>query len=158
MVMCEAFFIDKNRRQKCYASMRYYLAKSEPSSFSIEDFEKEGTTKWDGVRNYAALIFLKQMEIGDRVFIYHSNGEAQIVGLGEVVEKAVKDETDERSISWYPILKYLKTFPKDIRVGLKEVKESGEFQDFSLVRQSRLSVMVAPMEFVDWLEKAGYKI
>jgi predicted RNA-binding protein with PUA-like domain len=138
--------------------MNYYLAKSEPTTFSIEDFEKEGTTKWDGVRNYAALIFLKQMEIGDKVFIYHSNGEAQIVGLGEVVAKAVKDETDERGISWYPELKFVTSFPKEIRVGLKEAKERSEFQDFALVKQSRLSVMPLPITFVNWLKKAGYKI
>jgi predicted RNA-binding protein with PUA-like domain len=141
-----------------YACMKYYLAKSEPTVFSIEDFEKEETTKWDGVRNYAALIFLKQMEIGDRVFIYHSNGEAQIVGLGEVVKKAVKDHTDQRGISWYPIFKYVNTFPKEIRVGLKEAKESGMFADFALVRQSRLSVMEVPMTFVEWLKKVGYYI
>jgi predicted RNA-binding protein with PUA-like domain len=138
--------------------MNYYLAKSEPPTFSIEDFEKEGTTKWDGVRNYAALIFLKQMEIGDKVFIYHSNGEAKIVGLGEVVKKAIKDETDEKGISWFPEFKFVQSFPLEIRIGLKEAKECGKFDDFALVRQSRLSVMLVPKEFVEWLKKAGYKI
>jgi predicted RNA-binding protein with PUA-like domain len=138
--------------------MNYYLAKSEPSAYSIEDFEKEGITKWDGVRNYAALIFLKQMEIGDKVLIYHSNGEAQIVGLGEVFAKAVKDETDERGISWYPVFRFVRSFPKTITVGLKEVKESGKFADFALVTQSRLSVMPVPFEFVKWLKNSGYEI
>jgi predicted RNA-binding protein with PUA-like domain len=138
--------------------MKYFLAKTEPSSFSIEDFEKEGITKWDGVRNYAALIHLKNMQIGDRVFIYHSMGEAQIVGLSEVIQTAIKDETDTRNISWYPKLKHLKTFPKEIRVGLKEAKESGLFEDFSLIKQSRLSVMECPEEFVDWLQTQNYSL
>ncbi len=133
----------------------YFLAKSEPSSFSIDDFARDKTTKWDGVRNYTALIALKNMKMGDRVLIYHSMGEAAIVGMGEVIAEAVKDETDERGISWYPMLKYLSTFTPDRRITLKQVKESGLFDDFALVRQSRLSVMPCPQTFIDWLETSG---
>ena len=135
--------------------MKYFLAKTEPGAYSIEDLEREGVTRWDGVHNHQAINVIKSWSIGDRVFIYHSMGQARIVGLGEVVTKPHKDEQDERGISWLADIRYIRTYPEDRRVSLKEVKESGMFTDFALVRQSRLSVMECPEEFVKWLEGRG---
>jgi predicted RNA-binding protein with PUA-like domain len=72
--------------------MRYWLMKSEPDVYSIDDLEKEGSTIWDGVRNYQARNFLKSMEPGDIAFFYHSNTKPPgIVGLGKVLEGNVVD-------------------------------------------------------------------
>lgn len=138
--------------------MKYFLAKTEPSGYSIEDLEREGTTPWDGVHSYQAINVIKSWQVGDRVFIYHSMGQARIVGLGEVVTEPHKDEQDERGISWLADIKYIRTYPEAQRVGLKDVKESELFGDFALVRQSRLSVMECPEEFVTWLEGRGLDV
>ena len=135
--------------------MKYFLAKTEPSTYSIDDLEREGVTPWDGVHNYQAINVIKSWRMGDRVFIYHSMGQARIVGLGEVITEPRKDESDERGMSWLADIRYIRTYPEDQRVSLKEVKESGMFTDFALVRQSRLSVMECPEEFVKWLEGRG---
>ncbi|MEB3190216.1 MAG: EVE domain-containing protein [Snowella sp.] len=72
--------------------MNYWLMKSEPTTYSIETLESEGETLWDGVRNYQARNFLKQMQIGDRAFFYHSNTAIPgIVGLAEIVASQVID-------------------------------------------------------------------
>ncbi len=138
--------------------MKYFLAKTEPGTYSIEDLEREGVTPWDGVHNYQAVNVIKSWNIGDKVFIYHSMGQARIVGLGTVVSNPKKDETDPRGISWFADIQYIRTYSEDQRVSLKQVKESGLFGDFALVRQSRLSVMECPQEFVDWLQEKGLKV
>ncbi len=138
--------------------MKYFLAKTEPGAYSIEDLEREGVTRWDGVHSHQAINVIKSWNIGDRVFIYHSTGHSRIVGLGEVVTEPQKDEHDERGISWLADVKYIRTYPEDQRVTLKEVKASGMFTDFALVRQSRLSVMECPAEFVKWLEGRGLDV
>lgn len=129
--------------------MKYFLAKSEPSTYSIDDLKRDGTTTWDGVANPTAVQFLKAMKPGDKVFIYHSGDEKAIVGLAEVVGEGRPDPKNDRS--WLVDFKYLKTFPEP-RVTLKQIKESGKFPEFRLVRQSRLSTMEVPAEVVDWLK------
>ncbi|MCC6643569.1 EVE domain-containing protein [Candidatus Peregrinibacteria bacterium] len=129
--------------------MKYFLAKTEPSTYSIDDLEKEGVTMWNGVKNPQAIIFIKQMKVGDRLFIYHSGGETAVVGLAEVIGAAEADPKIPKS--WMMKIKYLKTFSRP--VTLKEIKESGEFDDFRLVYQGRLSTMDVPEKFVKWIEK-----
>ena len=85
--------------------MKYYLAKSDPETYGIKDLEKEGTTTWNGVKNPTAVGFLKKMEKGDKVLIYHSQGEAAIVGLAEVVGNSRPDPKEPRS--WLVDFKYL---------------------------------------------------
>lgn len=138
--------------------MKYYLAKTEPSTYSIQDLEREGITPWDGVHNYQAIKVIKSWNVGDRVFLYHSMGEARIVGLGEIITEPRKDENDERGISWLADIKYIRNYPESQRVTLKQVKESGLFTEFALVKQSRLSVMECPQAFVDWLRAQGLKV
>jgi predicted RNA-binding protein with PUA-like domain len=127
--------------------MRYFLAKSEPKVYSIDRFEKDGQTTWDGVKNPTAVMFLKQMKAGDRVFFYHSGGESQIVGLAQVVGSSRADPKEKRS--WLVDFKFLKKFA--IPVTLKEIKESGKFADTRLVRQGRLSTMDVPEKLVTYL-------
>ncbi|HAC65536.1 MAG TPA: EVE domain-containing protein [Cyanothece sp. UBA12306] len=74
--------------------MKYWLMKSEPNTYSITDFQEEGQTIWDGVRNYQARNFLREMKVGDLAFFYHSNTKIPgIVGLMKVIESNVIDPT-----------------------------------------------------------------
>ena len=131
---------------------KYYLAKTDPETFSIEDFAREKVTTWDGVHNFQAISFIKRWEIGDFVIIYHSMGKAKIVGLAKVVTDSIKDLTDSRGISWKADLEFLEIFPVEKQITLKEIKSTNLFNDFALVRQSRLSVMECNKFFIAWLK------
>ncbi len=132
--------------------MNYFLAKTDPETYSITDLEKDKQTTWDGVRNPQAVIFLKQMQPKDKVLIYHSQGESAIVGLAEVVGNSRPDPKDTRS--WLVDFKFVKKF-KEPYVTLQQIKESGKFDDFRLVRQGRLSTMDVPEKFIEYLKKCG---
>jgi len=121
--------------------MQYFLAKTDPDTYSIDDFEKEGTTLWDGVHNNAALLFIRQMMPGDKVFIYESMSSKAIVGLAEVTTAPRKNENDPRP-SWVVDMKFLKRYPEPLT--LASIKADPELQDFALVKQSRLSTMLVP--------------
>lgn len=135
--------------------MKYYLAKTDPETYSIDDFAKEGTTTWNGVSNPTAVLFLKKMEKGDRVLLYHSQGQTTIVGLAEVVGNSRPDPKNLRS--WLVDFKYVKTFPEP-RITLKQIKETGKFSDFKLIRISRLSTMDVPDDFILWLKEQGLSL
>ena len=132
--------------------MAYFLAKTDPETYSIDDLERDGTTEWDGVRNPTAVNAIKTMKPGDKVIVYHSQGQAAIVGLAEVVSQPRPDANNAKS--WVADFKFLKRAKTP--VTLREIKESHEFDDWLLVRQGRLSTMSAPVEFWKWLKpKAG---
>ena len=131
--------------------MAYFLAKTDPDTYSIEDLKREGKTTWDGVRNPTAVNFIKTMKPGDTVIVYHTGDEKAIVGLAKVVSAARPDPKDDRS--WVADFEYVKHAKK--LVTLKDIKESHEFDDWALVRVGRLSTMSAPPEFWNWLEKQG---
>lgn len=135
--------------------MKYFLAKSEPTTYSIQDLERDGKTTWDGVSNAQAVIFLKQMKPGDRVLIYHSGGVSSIVGLAEVVGESRPDPKNPKS--WLVDFKFIRSFNEPY-VTLKQIKDTGLFTDFRLVRQSRLSTMDVPEDFVTWLQQQGLEI
>lgn len=134
--------------------MKYFLAKTEPSTYSIDDLEKEKTTTWSGVRNPQAVNVLKQIKKGDKVLIYHS-GSGTITGLAFVLGNGRPDLKDEKS--WLVDFKFEKKFSQPF-VTLQEIKQSNLFEDFALVRQGRLSVMLVPEKFLIWLKKKGLKI
>lgn len=134
--------------------MNYYLAKSEPDVYSIHDLQKEHRTSWTGVRNPQAVRAIRQMKPGDRVFIYHSGGESAVVGVAKVVSEPKDDPKDTKSA--FVDLEYISTIEPS--VTLKEIKTSGEFDDWALVRQSRLSTMAAPGKFVEWMRKKYPKL
>jgi predicted RNA-binding protein with PUA-like domain len=131
--------------------MAYFLAKTDPETYSIDDLKRDGTTEWDGVRNPTAVNFIKTMKPGDTVIIYHSQGQAAIVGLAKVVSAPRQDKNEAKS--WVADFKYIKHAKK--QVTLREIKESHKFDDWLLVRQGRLSTMSAPDAFWTWLEKQG---
>jgi len=132
--------------------MRYFLAKTEPSGYSVSVFEKEGKTSWSGVRNPQAVKFLRSMEHGDHVLIYHTEGESAIVGLAEVTGNSRPDPHDDKS--WLIDMKFIRRFPTP-HVTLKMIKDTGLFSDFRLVYQSRLSTMDVPETFIKWLVARG---
>lgn len=136
--------------------INYFLAKTDPDTFSIEDFEKEKITKWDGVHNYQALQFIRSWKIGDVVFIYYSQIKTPaIVGIAKVVSAPEKDLDDKRGISWFANLELVKILdPKDW-ITLESIKQNGSFSDFLLVRNPRLSVMICPENFVEWVHSAS---
>ena len=126
---------------------RYFLAKTDPETYSLDQLEREGQTVWDGVKNPQALRAIRDMKSGDRVFIYHSMSDAAIVGVADVVGDGRPDPKNPKSaVADFRFLCRIEP-----PVTLHEIKESGLFSDWSLVRQSRLSTMEAPTEFVDWM-------
>jgi predicted RNA-binding protein with PUA-like domain len=129
----------------------HFLAKTDPETYSIEDFVKDKVTVWDGVRSHQAVAVIRTWQIGDLVYIYHSMGKACIVGLAKVVSEPTKDLNDTRNTSWHAKLELIETWKESEYIYLKDVKESGLFSDFALVKQSRLSTMKSPQEFVDWI-------
>lgn len=127
--------------------MAYFLAKTEAGTYSIGDLERDGETVWDGVKNAAALLAIRAMQPGDIVLIYHSGGESAIVGTAEVISAPRPDTNVPKS--WVADVRYRGRVAPP--VTLRQVKESGKFADFALVRQSRLSTMAVPQAFIDWL-------
>ena len=131
--------------------MALFLAKTEPSEYSIDDLKREGTTVWNGVRNPAAVNTIKTMKPGDDVIVYHSGRDPAVVGLAKVVSPPRPDKSDPRS--WVVDLKYVKHARRPIT--LREIKDSHLFDDWALVRQGRLSTMPAPTQFWKWLQNQG---
>ena len=131
--------------------MPYFLAKTEPTTYSIDDLKRDSTTTWDGVRNPAAVNAIKTMKPGDTVIIYHSGADKAVVGLAKVVSNPRPDPNDERS--WVADFQYDRHAKRP--VTLREIKESHAFDDWALVRMGRLSTMSAPDEFWDWLQQQG---
>jgi predicted RNA-binding protein with PUA-like domain len=118
--------------------MRYWLMKSEPDVFSWDDLVEKGRAEWDGVRNHAAQLNMKTMEVGDLALFYHSNIGLECVGIMEIVRGAEPDTTDETgkwiAVEVSPVEKLAKP------VTLKQIKADPAFANMAMVRQSRLSV------------------
>jgi len=122
-------------------SKKYWLLKSEPDVWSIEQQKKAGSkgAPWDGVRNYQAAKNLKAMKKGDQCFFYHSNIGKEIVGVVEVIKEAYLDKTDQSGRFVAVTVKFIRKL--DRPVALENIKKSKELQHLSLIKQSRLSVM-----------------
>ena len=135
--------------------MKYYLAKSEPSVYSIDHLKRDRQTLWDGVTNAQAVKAIRAMQPGDRVFFYHSGGVSAVVGIAEVLTQGRDDVKNPKSA----VVDLAYGGRLDPPTSLAEIKQSGKFDDWALVRQSRLSTMEAPGEFVEWMRarypKAG---
>ena len=127
---------------------QYWLLKSEPNVWSIDQQKKAGVkgASWDGVRNYQAANNLKKMKKGDLCFFYHSNIGKEIVGVVEVVKTAFVDETDKDSRFVAVKVKFKKKFKNTITLDI--IKKTKEFKNLPLIKQSRLSVM--PVDFKSW--------
>jgi predicted RNA-binding protein with PUA-like domain len=127
---------------------QYWLMKSEPNVWSIDQQKKAGTkgASWDGVRNYQASNNLKNMKKGELCFFYHSNIGKEIVGIVEVIKTAFLDVTDKQNRFVAVRVKFKEKLKKT--VTLEEIKKIKEIKHLSLIKQSRLSVM--PIDFKSW--------
>jgi predicted RNA-binding protein with PUA-like domain len=120
--------------------MAYWLFKSEPSTWGWDDQVAKGAEgeEWDGVRNYQARNFMREMALGDRGFFYHSQGERAIVGIVEVCAKAHQDSSTDDA-RWECVdIKAVRPFK--VPVTLDQIKADGRFDDLPLVKSPRLSV------------------
>ena len=135
--------------------MNYWLLKSEPDVWSIDQQIKSGDkgSIWDGVRNFQARNNLNKMKKGDLCFFYHSNIGKEIVGIVEVVREAFIDPTDQKKKFVAVEVKFKKKLKKSIK--LEEIKKNSQLKGLPLIKQSRLSVM--PIEYKYWkiLNKMG---
>ena len=138
---------------------QYWLMKSEPDVYSIDDLREDGSTMWDGVRNYAARNNMQEMEEGDLVLYYHSRQRPPgVVGIAEVVREAYPDPTqfdkdskyfDEKSEEddprwWLVDVAFVEKFEEP--VTLHEIKDEKSLEDMVLVNNSRLSVQPVEAE------------
>jgi predicted RNA-binding protein with PUA-like domain len=114
-----------------------WLLKTEPGTYSYDDLEREGSTRWDGVTNPVALRNLKAMKAGDRVVVYHTGGEKSAVGLAEVTREAYADPRNSR----LPVVDIAARGRLARPVTLAEIKALPLFAESPLVRQGRLSVV-----------------
>ena len=134
--------------------MAYWLVKSEPFKYSWDQLVKDKQTHWDGVRNYAARNFLKEMKKGDEVLFYHSNEGLEIVGIAKVAKEHYPDPTTDED-AW--VVVDLKPYKKlNNTVTLKTIKSDERLKNMALLRLSRLSV--TPVTAEEWaviMELAG---
>jgi predicted RNA-binding protein with PUA-like domain len=150
--------------------MRYWLIKSEPEAYSIDDLERDGTEHWDGIRNYQARNIMRdEMAIGDRCLFYHSNAKPPgVVGVAEVASQAYPDHTqfdpssnyhdpksDPDDPRWLMVdVRFVEKLPR--MVSLPELRSYSELADMVLLNRSRLSVQpVTELEYQFILARAS---
>ena len=135
--------------------MKYWLLKTEPEQWSWEQQVSSGIegAEWNGVRNFQAAKNLKKMKIGDKCFFYHTGKEKKIVGIVEIVKEHFLDKTDKTHKFVSVIVKTLIPFKKTVK--LQKIKKNRVFNDFSLVKQSRLSVMGVDLKYWKKICKMG---
>jgi predicted RNA-binding protein with PUA-like domain len=129
--------------------MAYFLAKTDPDTYSIDDLIKEKETIWDGVHNFQAINVIKKMRPGDLVYIYHSQTEKAIVGLMEIIGEPYENKDDARK-SWAVKVRFVKKY--STTVSLSQFKAEPSFKDFLLIRNGRLSTMEVPENIQEWIE------
>ena len=134
--------------------MQYWLMKSEPNVWSIDQQKKAGAkgASWDGVRNYQAAKNLRNMKKGDLSFFYHSNIGKEIVGTVEIIKEAFLDKTDQKGIFVAVQVRFKEKLKKSIT--LENIKKNRNLSHLALIKQSRLSVM--PIDSKSW--KILYKM
>ncbi len=128
--------------------MKYWLLKSEPDVWSIEQQIKAGMkgATWDGVRNYQAANNLRKMKNGDLCFFYHSNIGKEIVGIVKVIKSAFIDKTDKKKRFVAVQVRFVSKFKRAI--SLEKIKKNKNISHLPLIKQSRLSVM--PIDYKSW--------
>jgi predicted RNA-binding protein with PUA-like domain len=135
--------------------MKYWLMKSEPSAYSIDDLKRDGSTSWDGVRNFQARNFIRAMSVGDKVLFYASSAEPPgVTGLAEVSGEA-RPENDDPNWSMVDI-KFIAKFPNI--VPLETLKSTKGLEDMVVTKKgSRLSVQPVTKSEYDIVVKLGKK-
>ena len=135
--------------------MKYWLIKTEPEEWSWQQQVKSGNkgAEWNGVRNFQAAKNLRDMKIGDKCFFYHTGKSKSIIGIATIIKEAFLDKSDKTRKFVSVIVKAL--YPLKREVSLKEIKKNKDFRDFSLVKQSRLSVMKVSLKYWKKICKMG---
>lgn len=135
--------------------MAYWLMKSEPDVYSYDDLVREGEGTWDGVRNHAAALHLKAMQVGDQALFYHSNIGKEAVAVMTISAPAMPDPTEPEGTRWVAVkVKPLRKLANPI--PLATIKGEPRLADMAMIRQSRLSV--SPVRDSEWavlMELAG---
>ena len=133
----------------------YWLLKTEPEEWSWQQQIKSGKkgAEWNGVRNFQAAKNLREMKIGDKCFFYHTGKSKGIMGIAVIAKEAFLDKSDKTRKFVSVIVKAL--YPLKREVSLKEIKKNKAFRDFSLVKQSRLSVMSVSLKHWKKICKMG---
>ena len=128
--------------------MTYWLLKSEPDVWSIDQQIKAGSkgAVWDGVRNYQARNNLKKMKVGEKCFFYHSNIGKEIVGIVEITKEAFLDKTDKNNKFFAVQVRFVEKLEKP--VSLESIKKNKKISHLKLITQSRLSVM--SIDYKSW--------
>lgn len=133
--------------------MNHWLVKSEPHKYSWDKFNEDGSTFWDGVRNYQARNNLKAMQKGDLVLFYHSNEGKEVIGIAKVIKEFYQDPTTQDPnwvvVDLAPLEKLKRT------VTLEEIKKDSRLENIGLVKQGRLSVMELKAEEFDRIVELG---
>ena len=127
--------------------MAYFLAKTDPETYSLDDLQREKRTSWDGVNNPQAVRAIREMRPGDSVFVYHSGGVSGVVGMATVRSEPRDDPKNPKSA----VVDLEFSGRLEPPTSLAEIKQSKKFEDWALVRQGRLSTMSAPAKFVEWM-------
>ena len=135
--------------------MQYWLLKTEPEEWSWDQQVKSGDNgaEWNGVRNFQASKNLKNMKIGDKCFFYHTGKIKSIMGIVKVTKEAFLDKSDNTRKFVSVMVKAL--YPLKREVSLQKIKKNKVFKDFSLVKQSRLSVMEVDLKYWKKICKMG---
>lgn len=127
--------------------------KSEPNTYSWDDLLKDGSTFWDGVRNYQARNNMKAMKKGDLALFYHSVNDKCVVGIAEIIKEHYQDPSTEDD-RWVAVdVAPRNTFKKQVTLG--DIKKDDRLQDMVLVKNSRLSVQPVKKEEFDWIVAKG---
>jgi predicted RNA-binding protein with PUA-like domain len=131
--------------------MKYWLLKSEPEVFSFDDLIEAGQTKWDGVRNYMARNFLREMQVGDKAFYYHSNEGLEIVGIAEIIKAAEEDRSFKpvqgKPNPWLVVMVGpVQKLPQP--VTRETILKTPELKKMAFVKYGRLSVQ--PVTAEEW--------
>ena len=135
--------------------MKYWLLKTEPEEWSWKKQLESGNygAEWSGVRNFQAAKNLRTMKVGDKCFFYHTGKTKSVVGIVEVTKEAFLDKSDKDQKFVSVMVKAL--YPLKREITLKEIKKNKAFKDFSLVKQSRLSVMEVDLKYWKKICKIG---
>lgn len=130
--------------------MAYWLLRSEPDAYSWDDLVRDGATEWNGVRNYTARNFLKDMAVGDRALFYHSNTEKAAVGVMEITRtwQSDGDDRDANGDAKWASVAVKPVEPLRTPVPLADIKAEAKLKDLEMIRQSRLSV--TPVRDAEW--------
>ena len=125
--------------------MAYWLLKSEPQEYSYVDLEQDGRGVWNGVKNPLALKYLRTMQPADQALIYHTGKERQVVGVAEIVTPPYPDPALDNPLRVVVDVRAVRSLPQP--VTLAQIKQSGNFTGFDLIRLPRLSVVPVPIEY-----------